>query len=321
MLDIDPAGKLHPLLCAAARHRPSVLGAVLRDTGGDSRRAVFRLAPSVGNVADRGDAGAAIRRHGCAPAMGTHDHQRRSSVAVEVGNLVAAGITASEPDRAARVAVRARGFARRASRATASSASSRPTEDADQQLSVGALHRSRAGLSIARRPSSELDKRPLSPDSAYVVMPEVGGGDRARSDRSGKMSRRRQLHSVLDQDGFRAQPGADDIRSSVAENAVANPGLEDGNDRAVVDQWHEDCDQYRARAQWRLQPGENGAGTAYQDVNGLEPGETYTVSAWVSGTPGSPTTAQLRSTTPATTVTNFVAGNSTTSPAWRQLSR
>ena len=33
---------------------------------------------------------------------------------------------------------------------------------------------------------------------------------------------------------------------------------------------------------------ETGAGTVYQDINGLEPGRTYTLSAWVSGSPGTP---------------------------------
>jgi hypothetical protein len=58
----------------------------------------------------------------------------------------------------------------------------------------------------------------------------------------------------------------------------------------------------------------------YQDINGLEPGRTYTLSAWVSAAPGTTTTAQLSVYNP----TDNVATSSPAVPcdsSWQLISR
>ncbi len=101
-----------------------------------------------------------------------------------------------------------------------------------------------------------------------------------------------------------------------AENGVANPGLEDGTTspwstngaRTAVSTVTAHGGSYSLAM--------TGAGTAYQDINGLEPGATYTVSAWVAGTAGTSTSAQLMILNDNVTSSSPVIQ---TSPAWRQL--
>jgi hypothetical protein len=102
------------------------------------------------------------------------------------------------------------------------------------------------------------------------------------------------------------------------EHAVANPGLEDGNVApwsnngvaASVTATHAHTGTYSLA--------ESGAGTVYQDINGLQPGGTYTLSAWVSCS--SPATTQLK-------IYNPTANTATSSPAipcdaaWQVVSR
>jgi endo-alpha-N-acetylgalactosaminidase len=78
------------------------------------------------------------------------------------------------------------------------------------------------------------------------------------------------------------------------ENAVANPGFEDGS----FSPWSTNGVEAVA-SKTQVHGGAYGlaetgaAGTVYQDINGLEPGRTYTLSAWASASPGSALTAQL----------------------------
>jgi hypothetical protein len=67
------------------------------------------------------------------------------------------------------------------------------------------------------------------------------------------------------------------------------------------------------------------SGTAYQDINGLQPGSTYTLSAWVSASRSAPATAQLvvytgilRSLSDNVTASSPVIQ---TNPGWQLLSR
>jgi hypothetical protein len=77
------------------------------------------------------------------------------------------------------------------------------------------------------------------------------------------------------------------------ENAIANPGFEDGS------AWPWSTNGAKAAASTvtahsgTYSLAETGAGTVYQDIGNLQPGATYTVSAWVSATPGANITAQL----------------------------
>jgi len=63
---------------------------------------------------------------------------------------------------------------------------------------------------------------------------------------------------------------------------------------------------------------ESGGGTMYQDINGLEPGRTYTLSAWVSAAPTA--TVQLVVYNPSDN-TSVVSPVMRADPAWQLVSR
>jgi hypothetical protein len=104
------------------------------------------------------------------------------------------------------------------------------------------------------------------------------------------------------------------------KNSVANPGFEDGDAapwstngvKASVSTAQAHSGSYSLA--------ETGAGTVYEDINGLEPGATYTLFAWVSASPGAGATAQIIIYNPSDNVaasSPAVACN----PSWRLLSR
>ena len=78
------------------------------------------------------------------------------------------------------------------------------------------------------------------------------------------------------------------------ESAIANPGFEDGDLSPWSPVWEVNASVTTARAHSGTHSlAENGIGSVYQDVTSLEPGATYTVSAWVSGSPNATAPAQL----------------------------
>ena len=105
----------------------------------------------------------------------------------EVAHLVAVGSAASEPDCAAGMAMRARRLARWSRRLSDFRIPCRRAEDANQQLSVGALHRSGAGLRVLAGGRSDRAARTLA---GFGLRRHAGRCRcrRARSDRAGKMS-------------------------------------------------------------------------------------------------------------------------------------
>lgn len=163
---------------------------------------------------------------------------------------------------------------------------------------------------------AELASQPLSPDSAYVVSPELADTIARGPSGPGK------CHDV---DNFILCSARTDFGLSPVlmtpqqrvEHAVANPGLEDGSiapwsstgTQASVSQAHVHSGSYSLAT--------TGAGNVYQDINGLQPGRTYTLSAWVSCT--SQTVTELKIFNP----TNDTATGSPTincDPGWQQLS-
>jgi arabinogalactan endo-1,4-beta-galactosidase len=104
------------------------------------------------------------------------------------------------------------------------------------------------------------------------------------------------------------------------ENAVANPGFEDGDTSPWSTNGAKAAVSTVTAHSGKYSVAETGAGTVYQDINGLEPGATYTLFAWVSGTPGDRTTAQIIIYNPS----DNTSASSTpvlSNPGWQLLSR
>jgi Family of unknown function (DUF6311)/Carbohydrate binding domain len=141
---------------------------------------------------------------------------------------------------------------------------------------------------------ADLSERPLAPNSVYVVSPEVATRIASGPTGPGKCH---------DLDGFIVCSTKTDFGLSPVlmtndqrmEHAIANPGFEDGDSVPWSPVWEIKANVTREAAHsgsYSLAESD-GAGTMYQDVNGLQPGGTYRISAWVSGSPGATATAQL----------------------------
>jgi hypothetical protein len=149
------------------------------------------------------------------------------------------------------------------------------------------------------RAIAELSQEPLDSDSAYIVTPEVAEKIAHGPTGAGKCH---------DLDGFILCSAKTDFGLSPVlmtpeqrtANAVANPGFEDGD----LAPWSTNgveasVSSAHARSGTHSLMETGGAGTIYQDINGLEPGATFTLSAWVSAAPGTTTTAQLTAYNPS----------------------
>jgi len=165
----------------------------------------------------------------------------------------------------------------------------------------------------------QIAERGLAPDSAYVVMPEVAAAIAQSPTGPGK------CHDV---DNFilcstKTDFGLSPVLMTVeqrAENGVLNPGFEDGTTAPWSTNGGRTAASTVTAHSGTYSLALTGAGAAYQDINGLEPGGRYTVSAWVKGSAGEPTTAELIIFNP----TDNVSASSPlvqTTPAWRELSR
>jgi hypothetical protein len=167
---------------------------------------------------------------------------------------------------------------------------------------------------------AELSQQPLASDSAYVVTPELADAIAHGPTGPGKCH---------DLDGFILCSMKTDFGLSPVlmtpeqrlEHAVANAGFEDGD----VAPWSTNGTEASVRTV-QAHTGthslaETGSvGTVYQDINGLQPGRTYTLSAWVSSAPGTNTTAQLTVYNP-TDNTAVSAPLVRCAPAWQHVSR
>ena len=166
---------------------------------------------------------------------------------------------------------------------------------------------------------SELAQQALAADSAYVVTPELAEAIAHGPTGPGKCHDLDNFILCSSKTDFGLSPVLMTPEQRV-ENAVANPGFEDGDlapwstngVQAAISTAHAHAGEHSL-----IETG--GAGTVYQDINGLQPGRTYTLSAWVSAAPGAGTTAQLTIYNP----TNNTAVSSPSvrcDPAWQYLS-
>ncbi len=167
---------------------------------------------------------------------------------------------------------------------------------------------------------SLLSQQPLSPDSAYVVTPELANVIAQGPTGPGKCHDVDRFILCSTKSDFGLSPVLMTPEERV-ENAVANPGFEDGD----MAPWSTNVvqastSQAQAHSGNRSLAETGGSGTVYQDINGLEPGRTYTMSAWVSASPSTSTTAQISIFNPTddTAVSSLAIH---CDPGWQRLSR
>jgi hypothetical protein len=165
----------------------------------------------------------------------------------------------------------------------------------------------------------QVEKNGLAADSAYVVMPEVAAAIAQGPTGAGKCHDLDNFILCSTKTDFGLSPVLMTAEQR-AETGVANPGLEDGTTSPWSTNGARTAVSTVTAHSGTYSLAMTGAGTAYQEINGLEPGATYTVSAWVVGTPGTSTSAQLQ--LMIYNLSDSVTASSPviqTSPAWRQL--
>ena len=167
---------------------------------------------------------------------------------------------------------------------------------------------------------ADLGAQPLSPDSVYVVSPEVAAAIAEGPTGPGKCH---------DLDGFIVCSTKTDFGLSPVlmtadqrlEHAIANPGFEEGD----LAPWPSTGDLKASVTQTTAHSGSyslaetEGSGSLYQDVTGLRPGATYTISAWVSASRGATASAQLAVYDPSDNV-SVSSPVVTFRPDWRPVS-
>ena len=165
-----------------------------------------------------------------------------------------------------------------------------------------------------------LSEQPLSPDSAYVVTPELAARIAAGPTGPGKCHDLDRVILCSTRTDFGLSPELMTAEARL-ENAIANPGFEDGD----LSPWSPVWEVGAAVSSTRAHSGshslaESGLGSVYQDVTGLEPGAIYYASAWVSGSTDATAQAQLTIYDPSdngSTSSPFVS----VGPHWRNLYR
>jgi hypothetical protein len=165
-----------------------------------------------------------------------------------------------------------------------------------------------------------LSEQPLPPDSAYVVTPELAARIAAGPTGPGKCHDLDRVILCSTRTDFGLSPVLMTPEARL-DSAIANPGFEDGDLAPWSPVWEVGARVSSARAHTGSRSlAESGVGSVYQDVTGLEPGATYNVSAWVSGSPDATAQAQLTIYDPSdngSTSSPFVS----VGPDWRNLSR
>ncbi len=141
--------------------------------------------------------------------------------------------------------------------------------------------------------ASALSENPLPADSAYVVTPELAARIAAGPTGPGKCHDLDRTILCSSKTDFGLSPVLMTPEARL-ENAIANPGFEDGDASPWSSLWEVNASVNASRAHSGTHSlVETGVGSVYQDVTALEPGATYTVSSWVSGSAGATATAQV----------------------------
>src|SRR5271167_860760 len=141
--------------------------------------------------------------------------------------------------------------------------------------------------------TSALSQEPLSPDSAYVVTPELAGRIGAGPTGPGKCHDIDRVILCSTKTDFGLSPVLMTPEARL-ESAIANPGFEDGSVSPWSPVWEVSASVRSTRAHSGTHSlAETGTGSVYQDLTSLEPGATYTVYAWVSASPDATAPVQI----------------------------
>ncbi len=171
-----------------------------------------------------------------------------------------------------------------------------------------------------RQAVAALSEQPLSPDSAYVVTPELAGRIATGPTGAGKCHDLDRVILCSTKTDFGLSPVLMTPEGRL-ESAIANPGFEDGDVSPWSPVWEVNAGVSSARAHSGTHSlAEAGIGSVYQDLTSLEPGATYTVYAWVSGSPNATAQVQIALYDP----TSNVASSSpfvTPEGDWQKLSQ
>ncbi len=129
---------------------------------------------------------------------------------------------------------------------------------------------------------AELATRPLSPDSAYVVTPELAEAIARGPTGPGKCHDLDNLILCSTKTDFGLSPVL-----MTAEQRLEQRGRQSRDWKTVTSLHGRTTVSQRSVTATHAHSGtyslaENGVGTVYQDINGLQPGGIYTLSAWVS---------------------------------------
>ncbi len=165
---------------------------------------------------------------------------------------------------------------------------------------------------------TQVEQQGLVPNSAYVVMPDVAAAIAQGPTGPGKCHDLDHFILCSTKTDFGLSPVLMTPEERVA-NAVANPGFEDGETAPWSTNGVKASVSTVTAHSGKYSLAETGAGTVYQDINGLEPGATYTMSAWVAASP-SATTAQIIVYNPSDN-TSASSPAITSNPTWQLLSR
>ena len=165
---------------------------------------------------------------------------------------------------------------------------------------------------------SALSHRALSPDSAYVVTFSLAQQIAQGPTGPGKCHNVDQFILCSPKADFGLTPLVNP--GELLQNPLANSGFEDRilsawstwqNVTAVVT-------KVQSHSGTQSLAETNGTGSVYQDVVGLEPGHRYTVTAWMSSTPGATATAQIAVYDPGANVAIF-SNALTPSQSWQLI--
>lgn len=145
------------------------------------------------------------------------------------------------------------------------------------------------GQEIAR-----LERDPLAADTAYVVTPDLAALIAEGPSGPGKCHDLDGFVLCLPKVGFGLSPVLKTTMTTL-QNWPADPGFE-GND---ISAWKRYLGIEAEPSTDRAHTGTHslaeiaGVGSVYQDISGLQPGKTYTVTAWAAASPGTTASAQL----------------------------
>jgi hypothetical protein len=166
---------------------------------------------------------------------------------------------------------------------------------------------------------THIEQHGLSPDSAYVVTPDVAAAIAQGPTGPGKCHDLDRFILCSAKTDFGLSPVLMTPEQRV-ENAVANPGFEDGDTAPWSTNGVKASVSTVTAHGGKYSLAETGAGTVYQDINGLEPGATYTLSAWVSGSAGDRINVQIIVYNPSDN-TSVSSPPFASNPGWQRLSR